>query len=148
MKQLNLNGEEQQFFIDEKGLKRPIPPKRFKRWDKVEIRKDEHGAEQRRCPVCGCPWKTYHFGGFIVDEVQEKYEEIKKMETDPLSELYEGVMFKSHWSRYNTGECHYCGCEFWHDFVCGDTTGKWFYYYDPSTADKSKDWLEDEEGGD
>lgn len=147
MKQLNLEGEEQQFFIDDEGLKRPIPPKGFKRWKNPDVRVDEHGARQDRCPICGCPWKTWHPGGFLIQEVQEKYDEVKKQTNNPLAERYDGVMFKKHWSRYGTGECHHCGCEFWHDYVDDPNKNntEWFYYYDPSTADKSKEWAEDEE---
>jgi len=143
MKQMNLEGEELRFLIDDDGHKRPIPPKRFKKY-KPDIKRKDNGSRQRLCPVCGCPWhESGENKGWVDNGAQEKFDEEtkKKGSFDALCVKYEGKMLKRHWSRYSTKLCLHCGVEIWHDMISNDYN----FYYDPSTADKSIGQWEEKE---
>ncbi len=140
MKQLNLNGKEQKFFIDDDGNKRPLPPDGYIRYE-PRIRKNNDNSRQRLCPVCGCPWGTIGAeSGWVDEKIQSKYDKAKKENKQfPPWPKHNGESIRNHWSKYRIDTCSHCGVKMWKDEI----PGKKFHYYNPSTADKSvDDWEE------
>lgn len=115
-------------------MKRPTPPNGFVRYEST--------PPTLSCPMCGSPHPRRNLDRFSADEVQEFFEEKLTNYSDEekfkvLNEKYNGTKLKNHWSRHSTGYCQNCGCKHWHDFG-GENDDDWRYYYDPSSADKSK----------
>lgn len=129
--------------------KRPTPPLGFVpvEWKTRILNRGEPGQYSVRiCPNCGTPksdgdkWGFRWFGGGWTDPgAQAAHDEgkargIRLLGAGDRQITYEGVPILTHWSRYGTGECIVCGCEFWHDYV-GYNTGphdQWAYYYRPT----------------
>lgn len=118
MTQLSLFTEEKSegSFLDSYGLKRPIPPVGFKKWIPE--------GTPPECPNCGKNLgQVWDGGGFTDAGAQNFLEEVMRQNNlnsyDRLCLEYDGEMIKSHWSRYGTGRCLACSCQFWHDFVQG-----------------------------
>ena len=129
--------------------KRPTPPPGFVPIDwktRVLNRGEPSQHSVQICPNCGAPegdgdkWGfTWLGGGWTNPGAQAVYDEgkargIRLLGAGDRQITYEGVPILTHWSRYGTGECIVCGCEFWHDYV-GYNTGprdQWAYYHRPT----------------
>lgn len=112
--------------------KRPVPPPGYVafKW-KTRPNETDKSVREILCPVCGNFGSSWCGGGWQDPGAQAFYDSTSDLLSyDHLCQDYEGVMLKSHWSRFGEGECRTCGVKYWHDFI----DYPWQYYYSPSTA--------------